>query len=112
MFNFHLSRSLVSYRANQVRHIAMWLERSAKKMVRVLVLSICLVLVLNVVRVHASTPSEDSQPYRTGYHFQPPKNWINGTYFISTYIIYSNNSPTLRSFEISIKPASCVVLEA
>lgn len=19
-----------------------------------------------------------NQPYRTGYHFQPPKNWING----------------------------------
>lgn len=22
-----------------------------------------------------------NQPYRTGYHFQPPKNWMNGTFF-------------------------------
>lgn len=25
-------------------------------------------------------PSKN-QPYRTGYHFQPPKNWINGIYY-------------------------------
>lgn len=26
-----------------------------------------------------SSHSSDNQPYRTAYHFQPPKNWINGT---------------------------------
>ena len=25
---------------------------------------------------HQSKPTE--QPYRTAYHFQPPKNWMNG----------------------------------
>ncbi|KAK6911901.1 Glycosyl hydrolase family 32, C-terminal [Dillenia turbinata] len=26
----------------------------------------------------SSSSSSQDQPYRTGYHFQPPKNWING----------------------------------
>lgn len=23
----------------------------------------------------------EKQPYRTAFHFQPPKNWMNGTFF-------------------------------
>ena len=34
----------------------------------------------HVYRNLQSLSSDDSfkQPYRTAYHFQPPKNWING----------------------------------
>ncbi|KAM7483852.1 hypothetical protein LguiB_008435 [Lonicera macranthoides] len=28
--------------------------------------------------LQSTTPSPANQPYRTSYHFQPPKNWING----------------------------------
>ncbi|OMO70799.1 Glycoside hydrolase, family 32 [Corchorus capsularis] len=27
---------------------------------------------------HTSVAANQDQPYRTGYHFQPPRNWING----------------------------------
>jgi hypothetical protein len=30
----------------------------------------------------SSHDSKPNQPYRTAYHFQPPKNWINGNSFI------------------------------
>ncbi|KAM0070509.1 putative glycosidase [Helianthus debilis subsp. tardiflorus] len=26
------------------------------------------------------------QPYRTGYHFQPPSNWMNGTWFFFFFL--------------------------
>ncbi|GAA0142806.1 hypothetical protein LIER_03624 [Lithospermum erythrorhizon] len=36
---------------------------------------------------------QGSQPYRTAYHFQPAKNWMNGKAFISllcnAYMIFS-----------------------
>lgn len=46
------------------------------------VLSFFLFLVVNGNEVHAS--EHHLQPYRTGFHFQPLKNWINGTCFPST----------------------------
>lgn len=29
-----------------------------------------------------------AQPYRTAYHFQPPKNWINGDALINFFILF------------------------
>lgn len=36
-----------------------------------------------------STNHRDDQPYRTAYHFQPPKNWMNGKKSDDYYNIYS-----------------------
>lgn len=45
-----------------------------------------------------------NQPYRTGYHFQPPKNWMNGI------LIYRTNlfSFIWLSLYISISLIICV----
>lgn len=50
---------------------------------------LCCVLLSNGIEVHASHRAcpdledhmvmvEEMQFYRTSYHFQPPKNWLNG----------------------------------
>jgi hypothetical protein len=31
-----------------------------------------------------------SSKYRTAYHFQPPKNWINGTLLFSSLLLFSS----------------------
>ncbi|KAL4355852.1 hypothetical protein AHAS_Ahas09G0028100 [Arachis hypogaea] len=39
--------------------------------------------VLHVEATHITSDDDDDsshQPYRTAYHFQPPKNWINDTF--------------------------------
>jgi len=33
--------------------------------------------------LHTLSSHSYDQPYRTAYHFQPPKNWINGIYITS-----------------------------
>lgn len=35
--------------------------------------------------------AKEDQPYRTGFHFQPPKNWMNGIYFFN-YLIFLSHS--------------------
>lgn len=35
----------------------------------------------------SSHDSSNDQPYRTSYHFQPPKNWINGNFIV--YILFN-----------------------
>lgn len=37
-----------------------------------------------------------NQPYRTGFHFQPPKNWMNG--MIKCHIKLNHNDKILFSF--------------
>ncbi|KAL8239062.1 hypothetical protein R6Q59_015629 [Mikania micrantha] len=63
-------------------------------MVWVWVASCCLLLVVNGVGVHAS---EDLQPYRTAFHFQPLKNWINDPngpmYFNGVYHLFYQYNP-------------------
>ncbi|KAM0070469.1 putative glycosidase [Helianthus debilis subsp. tardiflorus] len=55
------------------------------------VLSFCILLVVNGVGVHAS---EDLQPYRTAFHFQPLKNWMNGPmYFNGVYHLFYQYNP-------------------
>lgn len=36
----------------------------------------------------SSYSSHHDQPYRTAYHFQPLKNWINGIFLHFTYTLY------------------------
>ncbi|KAJ9537458.1 hypothetical protein OSB04_030191 [Centaurea solstitialis] len=61
------------------------------------VVCVCLVSVANGVRVDdASESGEDNelQPYRTAFHFQPPKNWINGPmYFNGVYHLFYQYNP-------------------
>lgn len=49
------------------------------------VVGLCFVLISHGVEVESSPPRckhlqsvPEVQPYRTGFHFQPPKNWMNG----------------------------------
>ncbi|KAM0029586.1 putative fructan beta-(2,1)-fructosidase [Helianthus debilis subsp. tardiflorus] len=66
------------------------------------VFSLCCFLIFNGVRVEAfrnhTRLLNVPQPYRTAYHFQPTKNWMNGTvffveslflYFLLVYVIYN-----------------------
>ncbi|CAK9139249.1 unnamed protein product [Ilex paraguariensis] len=40
------------------------------------------------------SPSEEQQPYRTAYHFQPPKNWMNGPmYYKGIYHLFYQYNP-------------------
>eukprot|EP00256_Glycine_max_P070645 XP_025985240.1 beta-fructofuranosidase, insoluble isoenzyme 1-like [Glycine max] len=32
--------------------------------------------------LHSLSSDSSNQPYKTAYHFQPPKHWINGIYII------------------------------
>lgn len=41
--------------------------------------------------LQTSQSTSPNQPYRTGYHFQPPKNWINGNSF-SFFPLFLNSS--------------------
>ncbi|KAI3690610.1 hypothetical protein L2E82_48739 [Cichorium intybus] len=72
-------------------------ERRVKEILGIWVLSLCLVWVQNGVGVHSSSPTEESQPYRTGFHFQPPKNWINDPngpmYFNGVYHLFYQYNP-------------------
>lgn len=34
---------------------------------------------------------QEQQPYRTAYHFQPPKNWMNGLSFLFLFQIFVSN---------------------
>ncbi|KAI7744861.1 hypothetical protein M8C21_017458 [Ambrosia artemisiifolia] len=62
-----------------------------KEMAKGWLLSFCFLLVVNCVRVHAS---EDLQPYRTAFHFQPLKNWMNGPmYFNGVYHLFYQYNP-------------------
>lgn len=65
-------------------------------MVFAMVVSLCLVSALNGVTVRAST-QDDLQPYRTGFHFQPPKNWINDPngpmYYKGVYHLFYQYNP-------------------
>ncbi|XP_076940242.1 beta-fructofuranosidase, cell wall isozyme-like [Bidens hawaiensis] len=58
------------------------------------ILSFCFLLVVNGVTVHAS---EELQPYRTSFHFQPLKNWINDPngpmYFNGVYHLFYQYNP-------------------
>ncbi|MFS7922591.1 putative fructan beta-(2,1)-fructosidase [Helianthus anomalus] len=54
------------------------------------VFSLCCFLIFNGVQVEAfknhTLLMNVSQPYRTAYHFQPTKNWMNGTLFLVEYL--------------------------
>ncbi|XP_023733615.1 beta-fructofuranosidase, insoluble isoenzyme CWINV1 [Lactuca sativa] len=75
----------------------MCLKIWVKELLCVWVLSLCLVWVLNGVGVHASSPTDELQPYRSGFHFQPPKNWINDPngpmYFNGVYHLFYQYNP-------------------
>ena len=42
-------------------------------------------IVYTNLQVSEST-AQNHQPYRTAYHFQPPKNWINGMVYFCLFI--------------------------
>ncbi|KAF5815316.1 putative fructan beta-(2,1)-fructosidase [Helianthus annuus] len=56
------------------------------------VFSLCCFLIFNGVRVEAfrnhTRLLNVSQPYRTAYHFQPSKNWMNGTVFFGGFPVF------------------------
>ena len=55
----------------------------------------------HIYRNLQSVSSDSSnQPYRTAYHFQPPKNWINGIYisFFLQLVLYFLMYPLFLSF--------------
>ncbi|KAI3756047.1 hypothetical protein L1987_55860 [Smallanthus sonchifolius] len=60
--------------------------------------SLCCLLASNGVKVAAfknhRLPSKVSQPYRTAYHFQPSKNWMNGPmYYKGVYHFFYQCNP-------------------
>ncbi|KAL4297245.1 hypothetical protein GQ457_12G021210 [Hibiscus cannabinus] len=56
----------------------------------VLVTVFCFLLFRNRVQ----SLSMEQQPYKTGYHFQPPKNWINGpVYYKGVYHMFYRYNP-------------------
>ncbi|KAJ0802127.1 putative fructan beta-(2,1)-fructosidase [Helianthus annuus] len=56
------------------------------------VFSLCCFLIFNGVHVEAfrnhTRLLNVSQPYRTAYHFQPTKNWMNGTVFFGGFPVF------------------------
>ncbi|XVF89077.1 hypothetical protein PTKIN_Ptkin19aG0101800 [Pterospermum kingtungense] len=64
------------------------------------VIGFCILLFGNGVQSHGDdrklqSPSADAeQPYRTAYHFQPPKNWMNGPmYYKGIYHLFYQYNP-------------------
>ncbi|KAL9400068.1 hypothetical protein Peur_009029 [Populus x canadensis] len=61
------------------------------------VVGFCVLLVDHGVQAsHQSSRNlqETDQPYRTGYHFQPPKNWMNGPlYYKGVYHLFYQYNP-------------------
>lgn len=52
-----------------------------------IILLACLFLANNTIVLEALKHSPNrikNQPYRTSYHFQPPKNWMNGILIYQT----------------------------
>lgn len=41
---------------------------------------------------------DEKQPYRTGYHFQPPKNWMNGILSLSAQSVWFDKFGLLNIF--------------
>lgn len=56
----------------------------------------------HVYRAHTSyfVPHVYQQPYRTSYHFQPPRNWINGffSFFLLTFLFFISFNFLLLGF--------------
>ncbi|KAE8689091.1 Beta-fructofuranosidase, insoluble isoenzyme CWINV3 [Hibiscus syriacus] len=44
----------------------------------------------------------EQQPYRTAYHFQPPKNWMNGLLYSRNHSIYSLSTPNAEILDINL----------
>ncbi|KAI3692550.1 hypothetical protein L6452_32367 [Arctium lappa] len=71
----------------------MWLGRCLREMVGFWVVCVCLVLIVNGVK-DASEEDDQLQPYRTAFHFQPLKNWMNGPmYFNGVYHLFYQYNP-------------------
>ena len=49
-----------------------------------------------------SQSTSDKQPYRTSYHFQPPKNWMNGMCWLC--------SPALFSFSVCFLNLTVIIV--
>ncbi|XVF89078.1 hypothetical protein PTKIN_Ptkin19aG0101900 [Pterospermum kingtungense] len=63
------------------------------------IFAVCFVLIANVAQgAHGNDrnpkPSSTRQPYRTAYHFQPPKNWMNGPMYLNgVYHLFYQYNP-------------------
>jgi hypothetical protein len=54
------------------------------------------IIMENITKDASPKSINSEQPYRTGYHFQPLKNWMNGKAFINHYsFTFSTSSKNL-----------------